>query len=124
LVIAPRIVSTSVEFLSYQSACRTRRCQHELTGVGGSNKETECFAENRFRQFQFQRESVLLNAPESSGAHGFYSALWIHLGEADNIRARLLEDLSGDDLCIRKYQRFGFAFELFLRRSGLADWLS
>jgi hypothetical protein len=83
-----------------------------VTGAGGSNKETEGFAENRFRKFQFQRQSVLLNAPESSGVYGLYCALRIHLGEADNIRARLLEDLSGDDLCTRKYQRFGFAFEL------------
>ncbi len=73
---------------------------------------TEPFAENRYRKYQFQRESILLNAPESSGVYGLYSALWIHLGEADNIRERLLEHLAADDACIRSYQPSGFAFEL------------
>jgi len=73
---------------------------------------TEPFAENRYRKYQFQRESILLNAPESSGVYGLYSTLWIHLGEADNIRERLLEHLAADDACIRSYQPSGFAFEL------------
>ena len=77
-----------------------------------TNTETEGFAENRYRRYRFQRESILLNAPESSGVYGLYSAVWIHLGEADNIRARLLEDLSGDDPCIRNYEPSGFAFDL------------
>ena len=78
----------------------------------GTSTETEGSAENRYRKYRFERESILLNAPESSGVYGLYSALWIHIGEADNIRARLLEDLSGDDPCIQKYQPWGFAFEL------------
>src|SRR6266478_9963411 len=73
---------------------------------------TEPFAENRYRKYRFQRESILLNAPESSGVYGLYSALWIHIGEADDIRERLLEELFSDDPCIRTYQPSGFAFEL------------
>ena len=78
----------------------------------GTSTQTEGFAENRYRKFRFQRESILLNAPESSGVYGLYGAVWIHLGEADNIRTRLLEDLSSDDPCIRNYQPSGFAFEV------------
>jgi hypothetical protein len=76
------------------------------------NRETEGFAKNRYRKYRFQRESILRKAPESSGVYGLYSALWIRIGEADNIRARLLEELSSDDPCIRTYQPSGFAFEL------------
>jgi hypothetical protein len=80
--------------------------------ASATSSETEGFAQNRYRKFRFQRESILLNAPESSGVYGLYSAVWIHLGEADNIRTRLLEDLSGDDPGIRIYQPSGFAFEV------------
>ena len=80
--------------------------------ASGTNTHTEGFAGNRYSKYRFQSESILLNAPESSGVYGLYSALWVHLGETDNIRAQLLEDLSGDDPCIRTYQPSGFAFEL------------
>jgi hypothetical protein len=73
---------------------------------------TEPFAENRYRKYRFQQESILLNAPESSGVYGLYSALWIFIGEADNLRARLLEHLAGDNPGIQDYQPSGFAFEL------------
>jgi hypothetical protein len=72
------------------------------------------FAENRYRRHRFARESIELNAPESSGVYGLFSALWIYVGEADNIRARLLEHFDGDDHdpCIAHHQPTGFAFEL------------
>ena len=72
------------------------------------------FAENRYRRHRFDRESIELNAPESSGVYGLFSALWIYIGEADNIRARLLEHFDGDehDACIAHHQPTGFAFEL------------
>ena len=72
------------------------------------------FAENRYRRHRFARESIELNAAESSGVYGLFSALWIYIGEADNIRARLLEHFDGDDHdpCIAHHQPTGFAFEL------------
>ena len=60
---------------------------------------TEPFAENRYRKYRFQHESIVLKAPESSGVYGLYSALWIFIGESDNIRAGLLEHLAGDNPC-------------------------
>ncbi len=54
------------------------------------------FAENLFRKFQWR----------------LFSALWIYIGEAENMRARLHEHLSGNDTCIARYQPSGFAFEL------------
>jgi hypothetical protein len=88
------------------------------TTNGRSRHETTSppvpFAENRYRRHRFDRESIELNAPESSGVYGLFSALWIYIGEADNIRARLLEHFDGDDLdpCIAHHQPTGFAFEL------------
>ena len=57
------------------------------------------FADNRESKYRFQRESILLNAPESSGVYGLFSALWIYIGEAENLRARLLEHLDGENPC-------------------------
>jgi len=85
---------------------------------GQSSQETITppvpFAENRYRRHRFERESIELNAPESSGVYGLFSALWIHIGDTDNIRARLLEHFDGDDHdpCIAHHQPTGFAFEL------------
>ena len=73
---------------------------------------TEPFAENRYRKYRFQHESIVLKAPESSGVYGLYSALWIFIGESDNIRAGLLEHLAGDNPCISRLEPSGFAFEL------------
>ena len=72
----------------------------------------EAFAENHFRKYRFERESIVLHAPESSGVYGLCSAIWIYLGEADNISACLLEHLAGDNPSINNYEPFGFAFEL------------
>jgi hypothetical protein len=70
------------------------------------------FAENLFRKFQWNRDSIMLNAPEGSGVYGLFSALWIYIGEAENMRERLLEHLSGNNSCTTHYQPSGFAFEL------------
>ena len=67
----------------------------------------------RYRHYhKFEHESVLLNAPETSGVYGLYSVLWIYIGEAENIRLRLLEHLGGDNRCINHYRPSSFAFEL------------
>jgi hypothetical protein len=79
---------------------------------GGTAASTMSFAENRYSKFLFQRESILRNAPESSGVYGLFSAFWIYIGEAENIRTRILQHLDGDDPCIVHYRPSGFAFEL------------
>lgn len=70
------------------------------------------FAENRYKKYRFQREDIVLRAPESSGVYGLYSALWIFIGEAENIRAQLLEHLTDNNFGINRRQPSGFAFEL------------
>lgn len=70
------------------------------------------FAENRYSKFLFQRESILKHAPESSGVYGLFSAFWIYIGEAENIRGRILQHLEGNDPGIVHYRPSGFAFEL------------
>ena len=88
---------------------------HPASSASGKMRDAiaEPFAENRYHKFRFQRESILLYAPESSGVYGLYSAIWIYVGEADNIRARLLEHLVANyPSSINNYQPSGFAFEL------------
>ena len=75
------------------------------------------FAENRYSKLLFQRESILRNAPESSGVYGLFSAFWIYIGAAENIRERILKHLDGDDPCIVRYRPSGFAFELAAPRN-------
>jgi len=50
--------------------------------------------------------------PESSGVYGLFSALWVYIGEAENLRARLLEHLAGDNPGMVHYQPSSFVFEL------------
>lgn len=70
------------------------------------------FAETRYGRYLFQRESIVRNAPKASGVYGLFSAFWIYIGEADDLQARILEHLDGDDPCIVRFQPSGFAFEL------------
>ena len=91
-----------------------RDSDHKAEGNNGkvTAVATEPFAETRYLKYQFERESIVLKAPESSGVYGLYSALWIYIGESDNIRARLLEHLAGDNPCISRREPSGFAFEV------------
>lgn len=80
--------------------------------MDGTTDDFEIFAANRYLSYKWDRESVIAKAPEASGVYGLYNAIWIYVGEADNIRARLLEHLAGDNPCINHYGPSGFAFEL------------
>ena len=84
----------------------------EVDAESVEERGTIPFAETRYSRYLFQRDCVLKNAPESSGVYGLFNAFWIYLGEADDLRARLLEHLDGDDPCIVRFQPSGFAFEL------------
>ena len=84
----------------------------EVDAESVEDQGTIPFAETRYSRYLFQRDCVLKNAPESSGVYGLFNAFWIYLGEADDLRARLLEHLDCDDPCIVRFQPSGFAFEL------------
>ena len=45
------------------------------------------FKENLYSSLRFQLDSVMTNAPEASGVYGLFNALWVYIGETDNIRA-------------------------------------
>ena len=83
---------------------------------GNGNREAASvkppFAENRHLNYRLSAESIVLNAPESSGVYGLFNALWIFVGEADDLRARLLEHLAEDSPWKAHYRPTGFAFEL------------
>jgi hypothetical protein len=73
---------------------------------------SSAFAENRYSKFKLERESIVQNAPPTSGVYGLFNIFWIYVGEANNIRARLLEHLEEDHhACFGRYRPSGFAFE-------------
>jgi hypothetical protein len=57
--------------------------------------------------------SIQKNAPESSGVYGLSNDReWIFIGEASNIRARLLEHLNEVNTAVGARRPTGFVFEL------------
>jgi hypothetical protein len=86
--------------------------QLDSEAIEQGNASTMPFAENRYSRFRFERESILENAPESSGVYGLYNAFWIYIGESDNLRASILDHLNSDHTCIARFRPSGFAFEL------------
>jgi excinuclease UvrABC nuclease subunit len=60
----------------------------------------------------FTAVSVRKNAPESSGVYGLSNGReWLFIGEANNIRARLLEHLKETDTLLMNRGPTGFTFE-------------
>jgi hypothetical protein len=73
-----------------------------------SNPSATPFGENRYQKYRLNRESVLLKGPAASGVYGLFNAVWIYIGEAENIRTQLLEHLTDDNPCINYHQPSGF----------------
>lgn len=78
-------------------------------------KCAEAFAENRYRRYRWDRQSILDNVPEGSGIYGLFGALWIYVDEADDLQAAMLAKLVGYDPRLARYRPSGFAFELVPR---------
>jgi hypothetical protein len=70
------------------------------------------FADNRYSRYRWSWESINHYAPEAPGIYGLYKALWIYIGQANNLRAQMLGHLYGENPCIAHYQPSGFTFEL------------
>lgn len=65
--------------------------------------------------YPFSRASVDLSAPEESGIYVLRSeTTWVYIGEAENIRARLIQHLSGDTACLSVFPRLTFSYELII----------
>jgi hypothetical protein len=86
--------------------------QSEKNSPNQSHPDAEPFADTRYRKLQFDRDSILQSAPQHPGVYGLFSALWIYIGEAQDIRSKLLEHLIERDSCIAHYQPSSFAYEL------------
>jgi excinuclease UvrABC nuclease subunit len=57
--------------------------------------------------------SVMENAPAQSGIYTIYNEeSYIYIGEADDIRAKLINHLSGDYPCIMSRHPRSFSYEL------------
>ena len=61
--------------------------------------------------YGFTRDSIHANAPARSGVYGLFAQQWVYIGEAEDIRARLLGHLAGDDECVARHRPNGFVFE-------------
>jgi predicted GIY-YIG superfamily endonuclease len=67
---------------------------------------TECGARS------FTAVSVTKNAPERSGVYGLSNGNeWVFIGEASNIRARLMEHLEETNTMLTNRRPTGFTFE-------------
>jgi excinuclease UvrABC nuclease subunit len=60
----------------------------------------------------WSESSIKANAPQSSGVYAIYSAVWIYIGESNDIQRKLLEHWSGDNACITRAIPTAFAFEV------------
>ncbi len=65
------------------------------------------------RSFLYNASSVRQNAPAASGVYGIFTPHeWIYIGESQDIQARLLQHLNGDNPCIGTSGATSFSFEL------------
>ena len=64
--------------------------------------------------FPFNRQSVTASAPEASGVYAlFNNGIWVYIGEAQNIKDRLLQHLTkSHSLLIERANPQWFAWEL------------
>jgi excinuclease UvrABC nuclease subunit len=60
----------------------------------------------------WSESSIKANAPQSSGVYAIYSAVWIYIGEADDIQRKLLQHWDGDNVYITCAVPTAFAFEV------------
>lgn len=69
--------------------------------------------------FTYTTTSVQSNAPSQSGVYAIYTPTkWIYIGESQDIRARLMQHLAGDNDCIRTSGATLFAYELVPTSGG------
>ena len=61
----------------------------------------------------WSESSIKANAPPSSGVYAICSAVWIYIGESEDIQRRLLDILNGADACISHAVPTVFAFEVY-----------
>lgn len=69
---------------------------------------------NGTQGFLFNRISVLANAPEASGVYAMFNkGVWVYIGEAQNIRDRLIQHITNEqNPCVRRSNPQWFAYEL------------
>ena len=71
---------------------------------------------NNQQAYPFTQQGVAANAPSRSGVYGIFKPkVWIYIGEAGDIRARLWEHVTGQSdqsACILGNGATGFTYEL------------
>jgi len=66
-------------------------------------------------------ERIIRRAPQASGVYAmFNNDGWIYVGEAGNIRARLLAHFDAPSACIKGRAPMGFQFELVPSKKRVA----
>lgn len=64
--------------------------------------------------FAFNRASIVANAPEASGVYALFNqGIWVYIGEAQNIKERLLQHLTNShNQDVTRANPQWFAYEL------------
>jgi hypothetical protein len=60
----------------------------------------------------WSESTIKANAPQSSGVYAIFSAVWIYIGESNDIQRKLLAHWNGDNACITRAVPTAFAFEV------------
>jgi len=60
----------------------------------------------------WSESSIKANAPPSSGVYALYGAVWIYIGESNDIQRNLLEHWKGNNAWITRAIPTTFAFEV------------
>jgi hypothetical protein len=101
---------------SDKPSVRWHRC-HTLGNEGPTSaresKERVAVPWRNSTSYTFSQIYVILNAPPESGVYALYNkALWVYVGESENIRAQLLQHLNGNSACLTIHPNLSFSFEL------------
>jgi excinuclease UvrABC nuclease subunit len=66
-------------------------------------------------------QKILQRAPKASGVYAIFNKEnWLYVGEASDLRGRLIAHFDGENACIRKNAPFGFQFEVVPPRKRAA----
>ncbi len=69
--------------------------------------------------YHFNAVSIIASVPAQSGVYALYNAnQWIYIGESEDIRARLLQHVNGDNDCITRWAPPSISFELVPTQAG------
>jgi hypothetical protein len=66
-------------------------------------------------------QKIMQRAPKTSGVYAIFNKEnWIYVGEASDLRVKLIAHFDGENACIKESAPFGFQFEVVPPKKRLA----